>query len=842
MSGNPHRLPQSVAPRRYELELKPNLERATFAGMVSIEVEVHEPVDVVVCNAIELVVESATVNGTPVKFDLDEATERLTLRLAKRLEPGTATIAMTFRGILNDKLRGFYRSTYVDDAGQTHTIAASQMQATDCRRAFPCWDEPDFKAVFGITLIVPDGMTAISNSPEIKRAKRGDGTITVAFADTMKMSTYLVAVIVGQLEATEPIDVDGTPLRIIHVPGKAHLTGFGAEIGAFSLRWFQDYYGIRYPGEKIDLIALPDFAAGAMENLGCVTFRENLLLVDPATSTRAEEQQVADVVAHEVAHMWFGDLVTMRWWNGIWLNEAFATFMEVAACAAFRPEWDRWTSFMLDRQPAFEVDSLANTRPVEFEVLSPEDADGMFDTLTYEKGGALLRMLEQYLGEDRFRDGVRLYLATHAYGNTETSDLWDAIETSSGEPVRRIMDSWIWQRGYPLVSARINGDQLTLGQRRFRFDNEPDTTRWAIPLRVQQSSNGVAQTATVLLDGDRVTIPLTSRDATVIVNAGAHGFFRVEYDPELLSRITGAELARLTTAERCALVDDAWASVVAGYLAADEYCQFIQAFAGETTAQVWQMLLPTLSWCDRLVSGDARTHLQAFVRGLAGPALARLGWNPRGDETELDGELRGSLIRGLAITGNDVDAQRRCRRIHADSLQPDSIIDPTIAAAALTVVASVGTEADYEACLARYRAATNPQEKLRELAALSSFPIESLIDRTLAMALTDEVKTQNAPFVIARCVANRDHGERAWNFARSHWSELNERFPANMIVRTIDPVKFLTTPAQQADVAAFFAEHDIPQSKKTLQQILERHKINVGLRERAGAQLTRAFH
>jgi puromycin-sensitive aminopeptidase len=841
MSGNPHRLPQSVAPRRYELELKPHLERASFSGMVSIEVEVREAVDVLVLNAIELVVESATVNGTPVKFDLDEATERLTLRLATRLEPGTTTVAMTFRGILNDKLRGFYRSTYIDDAGITHTIATTQMQATDCRRAFPCWDEPDFKAVFALTLIVPDGMTAISNSPEINRAKRGDGSITVTFADTMKMSTYLVAVVVGELEATEPIDVDGVPLRIIHVPGKSHLTGFGAEIGAFSLRWFQEYYGIPYPGEKVDLVALPDFAAGAMENLGCITFRENLLLVDPATSTRAEEQQVADVVAHEMAHMWFGDLVTMRWWNGIWLNEAFATFMEVAACAAFRPEWDRWTSFMLDRQPAFEVDSLANTRPVEFEVLSPEDADGMFDTLTYEKGGALLRMLEQYLGEDRFRDGVRLYLNTHAYGNTETSDLWDAIETSSGEPVRRIMASWIWQRGYPLVSARLKGDTLLLSQRRFRFDDEPDTTRWAIPLHVQQMSNGATHHDTLLLDGDEATISLISRDATVIVNAGAHGFFRVAYDANLLSRLTGSALAHLTTAERCTLVDDAWASVVAGNLAADEYCEFIQAFAEEPAAQVWQMLLPTLSWCDRLVDGDARSHFQAFVRGLAGPVLARLGWNPRDGESELVAELRGSLIRGVAITGNDADAQRRCRRVHAESLKSDSTVDPTIAAAALAVVASIGTEADYDACVERYRSATTPQAKLRELAALSSFPTETLIDRTLAFALTDEVKTQNAPFVIARCIAHRDHGERAWDFTRTNWVAVNKRFPANIIVRMVDPVKFLTLPSQQADVAAFFAEHDIPQSHKTLLQILERHKINVGLRERAGAHLTRAF-
>ena len=335
-------------------------------------------------------------------------------------------------------------------------------------------------------------------------------------------------------------------MRMVHVPGKDHLTGFGLEVGAFALQWFQDYYGIPYPSDKVDLVALPDFAAGAMENLGCITFRESVLLVDPDRATQSEEQLVADVVAHELAHMWFGDLVTMRWWNGIWLNEAFATFMEVAACDAFRPDWKRWETFSLERTAAFETDSLASTRPVEFEVVSPADADGMFDVLTYEKGGALLRMLEQYLGEERFRDGIRHYLAKHSYGNTETSDLWDALEATSGEPVRRIMDSWIWQEGYPLVSASLSADgtSITLRQRRFLFgdglreDGTPvPEARWAVPVQVRQVAAGEeassAQEVKVLLDGDEASVPLLDPEAVVVVNSGAHGFYRVAYDDEL---------------------------------------------------------------------------------------------------------------------------------------------------------------------------------------------------------------------------------------------------------------------------------------------------------------------
>jgi puromycin-sensitive aminopeptidase len=842
MSGNPHRLPRAVVPTRYDLTLEPNLADATFHGTVAVELSVAEATDRFVANAAELELLGATVDGASVPFELDEEHERVTFLLSSVVPAGaTATLHITFNGVLNDQLRGFYRSTYVDASGTTQTVGATQMQATDCRRAFPCWDEPDFKAVFAVTLVVDPDLVAVSNAPEVSRTKQPSGKVAVVFADTMIMSSYLVAFVVGRLETSETFDVDGTPMRVIHVPGKSHLTGFAKEIGAFSLRWFENYYGIKYPGLKIDLLALPDFAAGAMENVGCITFRENLLLVDPANATRSEEQLVADVVAHEMAHMWFGDLVTMRWWNGIWLNEAFATFMEVAAVADFRPDWKRWTHFSLDRQPAFEVDSLASTRPVEFEVLSPSDADGMFDTLTYQKGGALLRMLQQYLGETVFRDGVRHYLHQHAYGNTETADLWDSIEHVSGQPVRRIMDTWIWQRGYPLVTAAVSDGALVVRQQRFRFDGEPDSTRWAVPLHVRQFTETEDRTDVVLLDGDELSIPLDNTFAAVVVNAGSHGFLRVAYEPALLDRLTGPRLARMEVAERCSLVDDTWAAVVAGHLGADDFCQFAQNFADETEVTVWQMLLPALGWCDRFIDGNARSRFRSFVRGLVGPALTRIGWSPTDDEGDLVGELRGSLIRAVAILGDDHAIQRRCHVLHAQSLSDPTSVDATVAAAALAVVAATGDEHDYDACITRYRTATNPQDRLRELAALSAFPGREQFDQTLALALSDEVKSQDAPFVFARSMTHRTHGEIAWNFVRDHWTEIITRIPGNTHVRMVDPVKTLTRQHQQADVAAFFALHDIPQGAQTLQQILERQRVNTALRSRASDQLTRTF-
>ena len=542
---DPHRLPRHALPSRYEVRLEPDLDAATFTGSVVIDLEVAEidpSVHGLVLNAAELEVHSARIDDVEASITIDTDLERVSVSAGVPLAVGPHRVELTFDGVINDRLRGFYRSTFVDADGAERVIATTQMQSTDCRRAFPCLDEPEFKSVFSITLVVADGLMAVSNSPEVSRREIDGGQLEITFADTMVMSSYLVAFVVGPLEATDPIDVDGTPVRVVHTPGQGHLAGFGLETAAFCLRWFREYYGIDYPGEKIDLVALPDFAAGAMENLGCITFRENLLLVDPDRATQAERQLVVDVVAHELAHMWFGDLVTMRWWNGIWLNEAFATFMELAACDAFRPEWGRWETFGVERSVAFETDSLSSTRPVEFEVRSPADAEGMFDVLTYQKGGALLRMLEQYLGAERFREGVSHYLKRHSYASTETADLWDAIEETSGEPVRRIMDSWIWQPGYPLVEATLDGDAVVLSQRRFSFDAANDATVWSVPVAVR-TSEGVSR---LLLEAEPVRIAAGS--GAVVVNAGGHGFLRVSYDRALLDRLD--DVRSLETLER----------------------------------------------------------------------------------------------------------------------------------------------------------------------------------------------------------------------------------------------------------------------------------------------------
>ncbi|MCB0998888.1 MAG: M1 family metallopeptidase [Acidimicrobiales bacterium] len=837
MTENPFRLGREVLPERYDLVLQPDLSAASFTGSVTIECSVVDPVGEIVLNAVELDIHAVRVDGLPAEFRLDATTERLVIERA--LSTGRAVLHLEFTGTLNDKLRGFYRSTFRDESGNERVIATSQMQATDCRRAFPCFDEPDFKAVFAITLVVDADLLAVSNGPEVARDVRDDGRHAVRFADTMAMSTYLVALVVGPLEATEPVMVPrlgggAIPLRVVHVPGKAHLTGFGLDAGAFALGWFQQYYGIAYPTEKCDMIALPDFAAGAMENLGCITYRESLLLADTSSATQAELQTLADVITHELAHMWFGDLVTMSWWNGIWLNEAFATFMEVACCDAYRPDWKRWATFGLERSVAFETDALAATRSVEYPVEAPADCDGMFDVLTYQKGGALLRMLQQYLGEEEFRRGVQHYLTTHSYGNTETSDLWDAIEAVNPRtPVRRMMDSWIWQPGFPLVGARLDGDALVLTQERFAFDveslGEAAATVFVVPLHVRIGDDE----AKVLLDADELRVPLADPSAAIVVNAGGHGFVRVAYDDVLRGRLTGDAIRSLDVVERYNLVDDAWSALVAGRLGAPELLSFLDGFRDEREMAVWQAIAVALRGLGRMIEGAARAAFQARVRALVSPALGELGWTPSPDESDLRSKLRGLLVSLAAVLGQDPDTQARCREIWNDSEGRH----PELVAAATGVVAATGDERDFEQFLGAFRAAVTPQDQLRNLYALADFPSAELVQRACELAMSGEVRSQNAPFLLNRCIANRDHGEQAWAFVRRHWDEATERFPDNTIIYMIDSVKLLTGEAVSADVQGFFAEHAIPQSAKTLDQVLERQRVNTAVRAREADRL-----
>ncbi len=844
MQGSRYRLPRTVTPSRYAIELRLDPTSPTFDGTVDVAIDVHETTAAILLNAKQLTIHtgSLTSDGTPIEVDkavLDEDAERVTLELPVEVAPGAYTLHLAFTGLLNDLMEGMYRSRYTDEAGEEHVIITTHFEATDARRNFPCWDEPDLKASFQMTLVVPEDVTALSNTPEIGREPAEPGFVRVRFDTSMVMSTYLVCVVVGHLGLSEPAFAGTTPVRVACRPDRLHLADYAREVGVFALDWFGEYYGIPYPEQKLDQAGVPDFAQGAMENTGLVTYRETLLLLDPAAAAHDETVDVAETVAHELAHMWFGDLVTMCWWNGIWLNEAFATFMSYLCVDAMEPAWRVFDAFQNTRVGAFEVDALGSTRPIEFPVESPDDASGMFDTLTYTKGGAVLRMIEQWLGPDRFRDGIRRYLATHAYGNTETHDLWDALEATSGEPVRRIMDAWIFQAGYPSVEVRREGDELVFTQHRFAPSLPEDPTTWPIPLIVRQITPDGERLDHVIVEAGGLRMPLADPDALVVANAGAAAFVRTFYDDELRGRLV-ARLADLTPGERQSLVDDAWAAVVAGRAEVGSFLDLAAAFADETAPAVWHTIITGLSWCDRFLDGEPRERFRDLVRVLVRPAMSRLGWDPQPTESALDRELRGDLIRVLGILGDDPETQAMARE--AESLSRGGTpVDPAIAAAAVDVVAVVGGPDDYDAFLTRMHGAPTPQEQDRYRYALARFRDADLMQRTLDLAMSGEIRSQDAPFLLSAAEANRDHGGLAWRFVRDRWDELVPRFAASNVIHLAYGVRVQTAPDLVADVQAFFAKHDIPQNRLMLQQALERQRVMAAVRERVAGDLAARF-
>ena len=838
------RLPAGVVPRHYTIELSPDLEDATFAGTVAIDVDIEDPVDSITLNAAELRIVRAqliTASGEAVELDsqLDAESERLVLTrhsAGDRFAAGPARLEISFDGILNDQLHGFYRSTYTDDGGATHTIATTQFESTDARRAFPCFDEPALKATFATTLIVDDGLLAVSNTAETGREPMEDGRVRVSFATTMPMSTYLVAFVVGPLEVTEAIDCAGVPVRVVHRPGRGDQTGFALDVAAHALQWFSDYYGLPYPSDKLDLVAIPDFAFGAMENLGCVTFREVLLLVDPGAASQPELQQVAKVINHELAHMWFGDLVTMAWWEGIWLNEAFATFMETACSDAYRPDWQIWSTFCRSRASALSTDALASTRPVEYPVHSPAEAEDMFDVITYEKGAALVRMLEQYLGPETFRAGVRLYLRRHAYSNTVTEDLWNSLADASGQPVRQIMDGWIHQGGFPVVAATATDHGLRVSQRHFTLDpRRADERSWAVPLRLRIQGPSDRRDLRVLLDQPGRTLTLAAAEP-VTVNSGASGFYRDDLGVDALAAVASAGPGDRTSQERHGLVDDAWAATLAGSLDAPAFVDFVlRGFVDERDLTVWQAIAGTLAHLRRLLDPGAAQRFCELVVAASDDAAADIGLDPPGGgEDDRTGELRATLIMLRGAVADHAATIEACR-------QRLDHPDPTLAAAALSVVAAHGDAEDFAWVRQRFETASDPQTEQRHLAALADFGDPDLVRTILEGTLDGSVRTQDGPYLVRRALLNRVCGSEAWDFLSGHWDRLLGIFPTNYsLARMLEGVTALDRAELAAQVHAFMADHPLPQGAKQVAQHLERLDINVALRARESDRLSAA--
>jgi puromycin-sensitive aminopeptidase len=821
-SSNPYRLARSVVPSAYRIFLTPDLETFTFAGRVEIDVEITQALSELTLHATELELGAATVSadGTSYRSQehrLDETYETATFDFERELPVGPAVVEIAFDGILNDQLHGFYRSTFDDDQGVSHVIATTQFEHSDARRAFPCWDEPAFKATYQVNLTVPSELAAYSNAPVASDTDLGNGLRTVSFLPTMKMSTYLVAFVIGPFEETATVDVDGVPLRVVVPIGKVHLTDLALEAGAFGLRWFSSYFGIPYPGEKLDMIAIPDFSFGAMENLGCITYRETALLVNPATASQPEIERVAQVVHHELAHMWFGDLVTMEWWEGIWLNEAFATFMQLMCTNAFRPQWRVWVTQNFFRDLALQIDALHSTRAIEYDVLSPDDTQGMFDLLTYEKGGSVLRMLEQYLGEETFRDGIRLYLKKHSYANTITTDLWDALEETSGLPVRNIMNTWILQGGFPLVTladGRLTQQPFTNGPAR---GPSAIGDHWLVPVQTRSLEGG--DNSRHLLDDEAIRI---TDAAPVVVNAGGSGVFRSRYGAAELAALA-PRISELAELERATLISDSWAALFAGAITWTDFYAIAKGLGDQDEPNPWEPVATAVDMVRRALDENQRAILRQQVLDLFGPQFARLGWETRESDGELTGQLRAIVISTLGTFGNDASIRAEAiRRFETNELPGD------IAASILRVVASQDRPGDYETFLDRYRNAPTPQEEMRYLVALSAFS-----DERAALDASEkcfsEFRSQDAPLVLPIFMRNEKTGPAVWRYVASRWSDVTQQFSASHHARIASGVvTFIKDPAFADEVEAFHQAHPVSGGyPATVGQQLERMRVGL---------------
>ncbi len=818
-SIDPHRLPRWLTPTHYDIAMSVDPSHDGFDGQVTVSLDVSEPTSLLICNLVGLNVASITTPGATITgWDVVAETERLHIHLDADLEVGPTTLTVVYSGVWDDQLVGLYRSVYRDDDGNEHRLAVTQFEAPHARRAFPCWDEPDRKATFSVTLDVPSDMLAVSNGLEMERQPLGDGTDRVRFADTMAMSTYLVAWVVGDLVATEPVDVNGTPVRIISRPGTQNHCQTALDVAVHSVRWFEEYYGIAYPGDSLDLVAVPDFAFGAMENLGCVTFREILLIVDPDAVTQAELERAATVIAHEIAHMWFGDLVTMDWWTGIWLNEAFATFMEMACVDAYAPDWGVWTTFGLSRAEAFHTDSLASTRAIEYEVQTPEDAEGMFDILTYEKGAAVLRMMEQFLGPEVFRDGVRRYLTTHAYGNTVTSDLWDALEETSGVPVRRVMDSWILQGGHPVITVSASRAHLTISQSRMSYAGATpvEDRSWVIPVSLRSGDS----TERVLLDGERQELDRDPSAIPVQANAGSVGFYRTAYEPDLHQALVSSA-TDLSAVEQFTLLDDTWALVLADRLDIGSVLEAMRSLAGTEHVPVWRRIAGIVSDLSRMTF-DRPEIIQSLAAELTSGRLDDPGLLPE----------HAAVIWTVAGAVGDNPRVIEESRTRAD----DSSIDPELRAAALVVAATHGDHRFFAELVDRFHAPNSPQEERRLLNAFTRFRSNSAFQEFLEMCRT-EIRIQDAPYQLALAMGNPQLGAGAWTFVSSNWDSLVERFPSNSIVRMASGITSLYRPEIATAVDTFFDGHPIPQGAITLAQHREMLAVHTALTVRVRRSL-----
>lgn len=852
---NKVRLSKDIIPLNYELTLQPDLENFSFEGFETITISISKPTKVITLHSKDLEIDTVSVEinkKTKVfanKISYDTKSETASFIFKEIIPKGKVKLNLVFKGILNDKMRGFYRSSY-DVDGKIHNMATTQFEATDARRAFPCFDEPAQKAVFHVSLIVPKGKTAISNTLPVSVSEHSSGFEILKFSPTPKMSTYLLAFIIGDFEYLEQKSKNGVLVRVYTTPGKKHQAEFALSCGVKMLEFYEEYFDIKYPLDTLDMIAIPDFASGAMENWGAITYRESALLIDSLHSSVSAKQWVALVIAHELAHQWFGNLVTMEWWTHLWLNEGFASYIEYLAVDKMFPHWDIWTQFAThDLGVALKLDSLKHTHPIEITVHHPSEIGEIFDEVSYSKGASIIRMLADYLGEENFRNGLRYYLKKHSYKNTETIHLWEAFEKVSKKHkglISNMMSKWTSLDGYPVIKTKIIQNKIELTQERFfaspisKLNNKKNTV-WPVPI-IYGNYNSLEK----VLFKEKKTL-LIAPSSWIKLNLGETGFFRTAYSKDLLERLIGpVQNKDLKPIDRLGIVRDLFALAEAGTIPTSYALDFLKAYQsnsnseGEDNYTVWQEISSGLSKIEHLLAKTKSIeNLNLLSIKLFYPLLQRLTWEKQEGEKHTDSLLRSLAIARLGRAGHKETiqkAQSLCKMV-----QEGMHINPDIKGAIYSVVASAGGIKEYNAFIKQYKNETLHEEKNRIGYALGDFKDDKILCDVVNFAFSDNVRIQDTISILSS-VAMNPFGRDIWfKSLKKNWTIIISRYGEGGYTLS-RMVKAINTSAEEKHLKLFtdfFKQNDAPGALRSIEQVKERLESNIAWLKRDRKSITK---
>jgi aminopeptidase N len=819
MTTTPGKLPKDVIPRAYFIHLEPNTDSLVTVGSESIEVEVTKPTDRIVINAVDTEFSQARLSGSHGSAELtpqiDSNAETVTFLTKTLLQPGSYQLSLTFQSKITEQPHGLFIQ-YFRIGNQLDRLLSTHMEPTDARRLFPCWDEPAFRATFQLTVKAKKEDTVMSNMPVAGEQPLGPDEKLVTFDRTPAMASYLFVLACGKLEWVED-EVAGVKLRILTTPGKKESGRYALEVTKKILPYYNEYFGVQYPLPKLDQIALPSGFGGAMENWGGITYNEDLLLFDPQASSDLAKQRIFPVMAHEIAHQWFGDLITMAWWNNIWLNEGFASWMEKKATDHFNPDWKVWVHANNDKQRAMAFDARKTSHPIQQPITDEAQANSAFDEITYQKGQSFIRMLENYLGEETFRSGIRSYMAKHKYSNTTTADLWEALENAAGKPVKDVAASWTEQPGFPLMKVKtqcVNHQQIVrLEQARFLI-GESDSTplRWSVPVGMVTLSDP-AKIKRVLLDKSSSDFEFSHCDEPIKANAGDVGFFRVSYEPALFRELERAVL-KLPESDRVNLVTDTWATVESGDNPASTYFELLEGLSQDDSYAVWQSIIGfeqtvgPLKLINRLERDQpGRANFENYVCGLLGQRLAELTWDEKVGEPIEKRLLRALLIETMGMFGDQTVIEEASRRFASFRENPTSL-HPNLRPAVIRIAGRYGSPTDYETLLRLAEESPTSEERRMYLRALSAVRDPELAQRSVEFFISKHV----APGDAGRALEEEalEHPEIVWTYATTHLKQMRQRFGFFRWNRLLPNIATGFTDSERADELVRFAQQNLP--------------------------------